>query len=650
MNITLDDDVKNLDNKVQDNGQEDFRWRRRRRRRRRSRRRRPSRRRSRRRRRRRRRPSRSRSRSRRAAILRARRAAMAKRRSRSRRGGRGPLRIGQIIYRVSSSWANGKSRHFTPQINSPQGWSAGTNRVNQWINMKFRKQFVKNVLTQGRINGAHGQYVKQFDLYYKNASNRWVRIGRKRAGSNNGIVKAPVNKVTHEIQLNIKSWSNHITMRAGIEFGSRRRSRGRSKTFMNKWKNGATLRLRTWRNNFVSMRNNGVHVTQGGAGAWEIFTVKRLPRYGYNCVALFGAHKRYLRARNNKKTIDQSGRRPNYNSYPAGWAWERFWIEDVGGGKFALRTYHNTYLRAHSNGWMDQSSYIAKGKGIPRGWVWEKFSAQWLGGTCNEKISRKGYNYRGCQTVTRKGYKCQNWSRDRPHKRNNKVKYNYRRKRYGVGNHNYCRNGDNSKTIWCYTTNRRKRWDYCNPKRLGTGETARRNSLAAKRRAIMLARRRAYARRKKRATKWGWIAKMRARRKAAEQAQKLKQQRKNRLQQSKWNKNDADYKAAQAIRNAEEKRKAALSVKHDTIRTIQPNLNPNIKNIPISKVSNNLGKTQADVRINTKVNVGGDIKVSNKMPVWKETFNTYKPISKFPKMLFFILIVLFIIWLVRQTM
>ena len=134
-------------------------------------------------------------------------------------GGKGPLKIGQITYKVSSSHDNGRNRHFTPQINSPQGWSAGANNTGQYINMTFPKQFVKNVLTQGRINGAHGQYVKDFDLYYKNSSNRWVKIGRKRAGTNNGIVKAPVNKLTHEIQLNIKSWSRHITMRAGVEFG-----------------------------------------------------------------------------------------------------------------------------------------------------------------------------------------------------------------------------------------------------------------------------------------------------------------------------------------------------------------------------------------------------------------------------------------------
>ncbi len=44
-----------------------------------------------------------------------------------------------------------------------------------------------------------------------------------------------------------------------------------------------------------------------------------------------------------------------------GWQWERFWVEPVGRGEYALRTRHNTYLRAHSNGWMDQSGYVRNG-------------------------------------------------------------------------------------------------------------------------------------------------------------------------------------------------------------------------------------------------------------------------------------------------
>ena len=158
---------------------------------------------------------------------------------------------------------------------------------------------------------------------------------------------------------------------------------------MSQFKNGRRLRLKTWRNNYVRMRSNGRDVHQGGAGTEEIFTVKALPQYGANCVALYGHFKRYLRSHNGKShfnksnnisyKIDQSGARPNYNSYPSGWAWERWYIEDVGGGKIALRGYHNRYLRAHSNGWMDTNKEVrALGTKIPDGWGWERFTPVWI--------------------------------------------------------------------------------------------------------------------------------------------------------------------------------------------------------------------------------------------------------------------------------
>ena len=63
----------------------------------------------------------------------------------------------------------------------------------------------------------------------------------------------------------------------------------------------------------------------------------------------------------------------------------------------------------------------------------------------------KGTDYRGSVSKTTSGRTCQNWSTNSPHDHPNN----------NVGNHNYCRNPDSSKTVWCYTTDKNKRWDYC---------------------------------------------------------------------------------------------------------------------------------------------------------------------------------------------
>ncbi|XP_029352647.1 plasminogen [Echeneis naucrates] len=69
----------------------------------------------------------------------------------------------------------------------------------------------------------------------------------------------------------------------------------------------------------------------------------------------------------------------------------------------------------------------------------------------------EGGSYRGTVSVTESGKTCQSWSAQTPHK-HNRTPDNYPCK--GLDN-NYCRNPDNERKPWCYTTDSETRWEYC---------------------------------------------------------------------------------------------------------------------------------------------------------------------------------------------
>lgn len=71
--------------------------------------------------------------------------------------------------------------------------------------------------------------------------------------------------------------------------------------------------------------------------------------------------------------------------------------------------------------------------------------------------SGEGSAYRGTIAVTESGKTCQRWSSQTPHK-HNRTPDNYPCK--GLDN-NYCRNPDNERQPWCYTTDSNTRWEYC---------------------------------------------------------------------------------------------------------------------------------------------------------------------------------------------
>ncbi|XP_041108499.1 plasminogen-like [Polyodon spathula] len=68
-----------------------------------------------------------------------------------------------------------------------------------------------------------------------------------------------------------------------------------------------------------------------------------------------------------------------------------------------------------------------------------------------------GSSYRGTVSVTENGKICQAWDSHTPHK-HSRTSENYPCK--GLEK-NYCRNPDNERMPWCYTTDPSTRWEYC---------------------------------------------------------------------------------------------------------------------------------------------------------------------------------------------
>ncbi|XP_062980539.1 plasminogen [Elgaria multicarinata webbii] len=73
-------------------------------------------------------------------------------------------------------------------------------------------------------------------------------------------------------------------------------------------------------------------------------------------------------------------------------------------------------------------------------------------------LAGRGEDYRGTVALTASGERCQPWAAQAPHK-HARTPENYPCKNL---EENYCRNPDGETSPWCYTTNPKKRWEYCN--------------------------------------------------------------------------------------------------------------------------------------------------------------------------------------------
>eukprot|EP00493_Phyllostaurus_siculus_P000475 UN00477 len=87
---------------------------------------------------------------------------------------------------------------------------------------------------------------------------------------------------------------------------------------------------------------------------------------------------------------------------------------------------------------------------------------------CNEDMQEgRGEGYRGCQSKTISGKTCQMWTAQAPHKHDEYT--GEEGNGDGISHHNYCRNpGGMRSSIWCYTTDIMKKWEYCAPKSKST--------------------------------------------------------------------------------------------------------------------------------------------------------------------------------------
>merc|ERR1712166_1046106 len=103
-------------------------------------------------------------------------------------------------------------------------------------------------------------------------------------------------------------------------------------------------------------------------------------------------------------------------------------------------------------------------KATDRNWECRKKVTTPAISTCDESTPGKHEDgYRGCQSKTVSGRTCQKWTSQKFHK-HTRTPENVKFAGKGLGDHNNCRNPDNEPNgIWCYTTDKSKRWEYCDP-------------------------------------------------------------------------------------------------------------------------------------------------------------------------------------------
>ncbi len=129
---------------------------------------------------------------------------------------------GDVFYANAPYPTTTTGYHLTPWLNSPQGWSAGANDVNQYLILNYDvPAYITGIITQGRaLNG--GQWVSAANVDVSLDGTSWTRVltGVTLNTNSTDAVTTLFPNVVYakyvKLMPTTNGWTNHITMRMGL--------------------------------------------------------------------------------------------------------------------------------------------------------------------------------------------------------------------------------------------------------------------------------------------------------------------------------------------------------------------------------------------------------------------------------------------------
>ena len=131
----------------------------------------------------------------------------------------GSTGVGDPFYE-NAPYSGGVAMHYTPYLNSPQGWSAQVNNTSQYLTLSYPVPvYMTGIVTQGRAyNG--GQWVKTANVDVSLDGSTWTNVLSNVALNTNSTDAVttlfPSVVYAKYVRLNPTDWTNHITMRMGV--------------------------------------------------------------------------------------------------------------------------------------------------------------------------------------------------------------------------------------------------------------------------------------------------------------------------------------------------------------------------------------------------------------------------------------------------